>query len=175
MATASTYAQLRKEIEAMEKKAEEAKKAEVKEAIGKVRAIVKLYELTPHDCGFFGWVKTEPKRAAIPTQPRYQDPATGRTWTGHGKPPNWIRQSGKPKEDFLIAGGRDSTPATSSKRAAPGTRRTTTATKKLGRTGAGAKSSAKARSQTAKATRAQNNAGRASRGAARKPSAAPPT
>ncbi|MGE8454289.1 MAG: H-NS family nucleoid-associated regulatory protein [Pseudomonadales bacterium] len=32
--------------------------------------------------------------------PKYRDPATGATWTGRGKPPNWI--NGKVRESFLI-------------------------------------------------------------------------
>ncbi len=31
---------------------------------------------------------------------KYRDPATGATWTGRGKPPNWIQ--GKNRDDFLI-------------------------------------------------------------------------
>lgn len=31
---------------------------------------------------------------------KYQDPDTGKTWTGRGKPPTWI--VGKNREDFLI-------------------------------------------------------------------------
>lgn len=33
---------------------------------------------------------------------KYQDPDTGKTWTGRGKPPTWI--VGKNRDDFLIAG-----------------------------------------------------------------------
>lgn len=32
--------------------------------------------------------------------PKYRDPATGATWTGRGKPPNWI--NGKDRAPFLI-------------------------------------------------------------------------
>lgn len=32
---------------------------------------------------------------------KYRDPATGATWTGRGKPPNWI--SGKDRAPFLIS------------------------------------------------------------------------
>ncbi|WP_052001567.1 H-NS histone family protein [Burkholderia paludis] len=37
-------------------------------------------------------------RPAIP--PKYMDPATGRTWTGRGREPQWIR--GKDRSVFLI-------------------------------------------------------------------------
>ena len=31
---------------------------------------------------------------------KYRDPATGNTWNGHGRPPNWIR--GKDRAQFRI-------------------------------------------------------------------------
>nr|WP_084241920.1 H-NS family nucleoid-associated regulatory protein [Variovorax soli] len=31
---------------------------------------------------------------------RYRDPESGRTWSGYGRPPNWIR--GKDRERFLV-------------------------------------------------------------------------
>jgi DNA-binding protein H-NS len=34
--------------------------------------------------------------------PKYSDPATGNTWTGHGKAPSWIRDAAN-RDDFLIA------------------------------------------------------------------------
>ncbi len=37
-------------------------------------------------------------RVAAPA--RYQDPTTGKTWSGLGKPPNWIK--GQNREEFLI-------------------------------------------------------------------------
>ena len=36
---------------------------------------------------------------------KYRDPATGKTWTGRGREPAWMREalaSGKQKDDFLI-------------------------------------------------------------------------
>jgi hypothetical protein len=36
----------------------------------------------------------------------YADPASGKTWTGKGKPPNWIVEGvkkGKSRNDFLIS------------------------------------------------------------------------
>ncbi|MFP3741092.1 H-NS family nucleoid-associated regulatory protein, partial [Burkholderia sp. SIMBA_019] len=39
-----------------------------------------------------------PKKAPLPA--KYQDPKTGNTWSGRGKPPKWI--VGKNRERFLI-------------------------------------------------------------------------
>jgi DNA-binding protein H-NS len=32
--------------------------------------------------------------------PKYRDPVTGKTWTGRGKPPNWMPKENR--EQFLI-------------------------------------------------------------------------
>lgn len=34
---------------------------------------------------------------------KYRDPASGRTWTGHGRAPDWIKNA-KNRDDYLIAG-----------------------------------------------------------------------
>lgn len=34
--------------------------------------------------------------------PKYQNPETGLTWTGHGKPPAWIPKAKPERERFLI-------------------------------------------------------------------------
>lgn len=36
--------------------------------------------------------------------PKYRDPDTGKTWTGMGTLPDFIKNSGQPKEHFLIQG-----------------------------------------------------------------------
>ncbi|MBJ2139853.1 H-NS histone family protein [Delftia acidovorans] len=40
------------------------------------------------------------KKSASVGAPKYRDPATGVTWTGRGKPPNWI--NGKDREQYQI-------------------------------------------------------------------------
>ena len=42
---------------------------------------------------------------------KYQDPKTGKTWTGMGKPPTWIAGA-KNRDDFLIKGGSRAASAT---------------------------------------------------------------
>ncbi|MCM3351971.1 H-NS histone family protein, partial [Bacillus velezensis] len=36
-----------------------------------------------------------------PATPKYQDPKTGKTWSGRGREPSWIK--GKKRDRFLIA------------------------------------------------------------------------
>lgn len=45
----------------------------------------------------------QPKRAAL--KPKYKDPASGRTWTGRGGTPKWMKAyeaEGRGRDEFLI-------------------------------------------------------------------------
>ncbi|MET3228713.1 UNVERIFIED_ORG: DNA-binding protein H-NS [Burkholderia sp. 1263] len=47
-------------------------------------------------------------KAAVSGKPKYRDPKTGATWTGHGRAPGWI--SGvKDRTQFLVEGASEST------------------------------------------------------------------
>ncbi|MDR3015239.1 MAG: H-NS histone family protein [Delftia acidovorans] len=64
------------------------------QAVAQARALIAEHGLTPADV--FPAVKAKGSVGA----PKYRDPATGATWTGRGKPPNWI--NGKDRGQFLI-------------------------------------------------------------------------
>lgn len=64
------------------------------EGIAAARVLIAEHGLTAADV--FPPSKTKGSVGA----PKYRDPVTGATWTGRGKPPNWI--SGKVRESFLI-------------------------------------------------------------------------
>ncbi len=64
------------------------------DAINKVRELIREHDLTPED------LQGPAKIRGAQGQPKYRDPATGATWTGRGKPPNWI--NGKDRIDLLI-------------------------------------------------------------------------
>ncbi|MCO5338285.1 H-NS histone family protein [Delftia tsuruhatensis] len=73
-----------------------AAQAEAKvDAINKVRELIREHDLTPED------LQGPAKNKGSVGTPKYRDPATGATWTGRGKPPNWI--NGKDRTPFLIA------------------------------------------------------------------------
>ena len=74
----------------------EALKVEKAGAIDQARALVTQYNLTAADV--FPPAST---KAASVGAPKYRDPDTGVTWTGRGKPPNWIL--GKDRTPFLIS------------------------------------------------------------------------
>ena len=72
-----------------------AAQAEAKaDAINKVRELIREHDLTPEDLQGPG------KAKGSVGAPKYRDPDTGATWTGRGKPPNWI--NGKDRTPFEI-------------------------------------------------------------------------
>lgn len=71
-------------------------KAERAGAAAEVRALVREYQLTEQDVFPAGGGKA---RGSVGV-PKFRDPESGATWTGRGKPPNWI--VGKDREIFLI-------------------------------------------------------------------------
>ncbi|MBB1651643.1 H-NS family nucleoid-associated regulatory protein [Delftia sp. UME58] len=64
------------------------------QAVAQARALIAEHGLTAAD------VFPQGKSKGSVGAPKYRDPATGVTWTGRGKPPNWI--NGKDRESFLI-------------------------------------------------------------------------
>jgi DNA-binding protein H-NS len=112
---------LRAEIAVLEAQAEQVRKRELSEVVAQIKTQMAMYGVTPADLGFRGAAtgskptsRVLAAREAAP--PKYQDPKTGRTWTGHGKPPNWIVGS-KSRDSFLIGAARS--PAASSAAAPP--------------------------------------------------------
>lgn len=72
-----------------------AAQAEAKaQAVAQARALTQEHGLTAAD------VFPPSKAKGTVGAPKYRDPATGVTWTGRGKPPNWI--NGKDRAPFLI-------------------------------------------------------------------------
>jgi DNA-binding protein H-NS len=65
------------------------------EGIAAARALIQEHGLTAAD------VFPQGKAKGSVGAPKYRDPATGATWTGRGKPPNWI--NGKDRAPFLIS------------------------------------------------------------------------
>ena len=67
------------------------------EGIATARALIQEHGLTAADV--FPAQGKKPKGSV--GAPKYRDPDTGATWTGRGKPPNWI--NGKDRAPFLIS------------------------------------------------------------------------
>lgn len=127
---AATYQEIQAQIRDLTAAAEAARKAELDQALSQIRDLIQQCDLTEDDLK--GLVtKRRGRSAATSTAsaskgvPKYRDPKTGRTWTGQGKPPNWIKDA-RDRNVYLIEeaaqatvkkGGRGS-----AKRAAPAKR-----------------------------------------------------
>jgi DNA-binding protein H-NS len=107
-----TYMAVKSEIAKLEKQAADLRKREIKGVVSQIRKAIVEYGLTAADLGFgttarasgkvarkaAGKVRRARKSVGVA---KYQDPATGQTWTGHGRPPTWI-VSAKSRDEFLI-------------------------------------------------------------------------
>jgi DNA-binding protein H-NS len=98
----ATLSSIRKQIAALEKKAQDLLKRESASAIAKAKEIIAAYGLTAQDLGLSGAATKGSSKATAGRKPRkakgqktsgvpmYRDPETQKTWTGRGKPPTWI-------------------------------------------------------------------------------------
>ena len=83
------------------------RKGERTQAIAAAKELIKTHDLTTSELGFSG--KGSAKRVSGDKRnvvaPKYQDPASGKTWTGRGKSPAWLSTqlaAGRDKQEFLI-------------------------------------------------------------------------
>lgn len=110
------YLELQQQIQGLQAKADQLLAEGRRQAIEDVQQLIQAYTLRPEELGFAAAPRTAPttRRDRQPKgAPRFRDPASGATWTGAGKPPNWI--AGKSYDDFLI----ERTPAPADPVAAP--------------------------------------------------------
>ncbi len=96
----SQYADLKAQIARLQAQADEARRTEIDNVVADIRQKIAEYGLTAQDLGFAVAARRgrPPKKAPLPA--KYQDPKSGNTWSGRGKPPKWI--AGKNRERFLI-------------------------------------------------------------------------
>lgn len=95
----SQYRMLKAQIAELQAQADEARQQELETVIADIHQKIDEFGLTAQDLGFAEQPpRGRPKRAAV--SPKYQDPKTGKTWSGRGKPPQWI--AGKNRDKFLI-------------------------------------------------------------------------
>lgn len=92
----TSYKELLAQREALEQKIAATRKAEVADAVQKIRGLVEAFGLTQEDV----FSPAKQKREASAVAPKYRDPVTGQTWTGRGKPPIWIKD--KDRSQFAI-------------------------------------------------------------------------
>jgi len=98
----TTYSELKAQAAELLKQAERLRKEEIKGVVAEIKAKMADYGITIDDLGTTS--KTGTKSKAV--KPKYRNPETGATWTGRGKPPNWLKEAeagGKSRDAFLIA------------------------------------------------------------------------
>lgn len=82
----TSYKELLAQRQALEQQIAEARKAELAEAVAKVRATIQEFGLTADDV----FPPATAKRVGRPAEIRYRDPSTGLGWSGRGREPKWI-------------------------------------------------------------------------------------
>ncbi|WP_321941612.1 H-NS histone family protein [Paraburkholderia tropica] len=107
-----TFKELKAQLDALNQRIEAQRAHELAEAIATCKEIIELFGLNAFDLGLIRTQQVPPRRAApptfrshVPTSPapaRFRNPATGETWSGRGRPPDWIAVA-EDRDDYLIA------------------------------------------------------------------------
>jgi DNA-binding protein H-NS len=95
----ATYLELKAQADALAQQAEEVRLAELDSIIAAMREQIAECGITPEQ--LFGRRRAAASGYCAPFEPKYRDPKTGATWSGRGKPPQWIA-SAKNRDRFLI-------------------------------------------------------------------------
>lgn len=87
----SSYKDLLKQREEIDKKIQDARQRELTDAVAKVRVLVQEHGLSAAD--IFPPARSARSSAAAGSKvaAKYKNPQTGETWTGRGKAPKWIQ------------------------------------------------------------------------------------
>jgi DNA-binding protein H-NS len=136
MTMTKTYAQITREIQALQASAEKMRAAELKSVVAKINESIAAFGLTADDLRFPGMASASRKRssgsgtastrpAALGSGVKYSD-GQGHVWGGRGPRPAWLRQAiaqGKSLDDFSTSGakasGRDGSGAKASGKLPP--------------------------------------------------------
>ena len=97
----ATYKELKAQIAELESQAAAVRQQEFETVLADIRAKVAEFGYTPRD--IFGSRRGRAGQSPGATSARYRDPASGATWSGRGRAPNWIKDA-KNRDRFLISG-----------------------------------------------------------------------
>jgi DNA-binding protein H-NS len=122
-----TYSDVKAAIDKLQARAEELRQAEKAGVISRIRDAISVYGITAAELGLAAGGARSPARGAVAAPStkmqvgvaKYRDPASGKTWTGRGKPPLWIAGA-KDRQAFLIDGGSSAAPSAAEGRRANG-------------------------------------------------------
>lgn len=93
----ATYKELQDQIAALQYKAEETRVQELDGAIQQIKGLMHEYGITLQDLDT--GAKTKGKKSKPQAKIQFQD-ADGKTWSGRGRMPDWLK--GKDKEKFRV-------------------------------------------------------------------------
>lgn len=93
----ATYKELQTQIAALQNTAEETRAKEFDGAIQQIKALMQEYGITVQDLNTAA--KKKGKKSKQQAKIQFQD-ADGKTWSGRGRMPDWLK--GKDKEKFRI-------------------------------------------------------------------------
>jgi len=103
----ASYQELLAQRAMLEREIEEARQAELADAIGKAKQLIAEHGLTAADLGFkmaAGYSGAGAAKVRTPVAVKYRGP-NGETWSGRGKAPNWLtslQAQGRERDDFLV-------------------------------------------------------------------------
>ena len=95
----ATYRELKAQLAELESEAAAIRQQEYDAVLTDIRAKVLEYGYTERE--IFGSRRGRPRLSHSVSAAKYRDPATGATWSGRGRAPNWIRDA-KNRDRFLI-------------------------------------------------------------------------
>ena len=89
-----SYQELMARKNELDKRIEEARHTEAKEALNSIKQLIDTFGFTVQQV--FPWKPDEKKKV----EAKYYDPESGASWSGRGKPPKWIE--GKDRSQYEI-------------------------------------------------------------------------
>lgn len=92
----ATYKELQAQIAKLQNEAASVLKAERDEAISGIIEQMTLFGISVDDLKIKG---TKNKKSISSVNAKFKDPATGKTWSGRGRQPTWIKGS---RDSYLI-------------------------------------------------------------------------
>ncbi|MFT0174526.1 H-NS histone family protein [Paraburkholderia mimosarum] len=95
----ATYSELKAQLAELESRAAAIRQQEYDAVLTDIRAKVDEFGYTERD--IFGSRRGRSRLSHAVSPAKYRDPATGATWSGRGRAPNWIRDA-KNRDRFLI-------------------------------------------------------------------------
>ena len=88
---AKSYKDYQKEIAELQKKAEDARRAELAGAIAQIKSLMKEFNISIKDLKLKDGKVLRAPGKALPA--KYRDPVSGDTWTGRGRSPAWAAKA----------------------------------------------------------------------------------